>query len=205
MTLQDQSRSRLTVLMMSISELPASQDAQWLAKVTAKMRDCFQLHDDQPCVFVRVQTQTIYLVLNNSVLKNFPISSSRYGTGCRENSYQTPLGAHQVAGKIGASCLEGEIIKARVPTGKIAAIVHDPHPAEQEHITTRILWLKGMEPGYNQGEGVDSYNRYIYIHGTPEEGLIGRPASVGCIRMKNRDIMQLYDQVELDAWVYIAE
>lgn len=165
----------------------------------------FQLHENHIYLFVHLHKQVLYLVQQNHIHMQFPVSTSRYGAGCRENSNQTPLGAHRITEKIGAGCREGEIIKARVPTGKVAKIIQNPQATKQDYITTRILWLKGMEFGRNQGKGVDSYHRYIYIHGTPEEGLIGQPASIGCIRMKNRDIVNLFDRVALDTLVYISE
>ena len=80
----------------------------------------------------------------------------------------------------------------------------DKHPSDKDQITSRILWLTGIEQGINLGGDVNTYNRYIYIHGTPEEGLVGSPASHGCIRMKNDDIIELFDLVEAETLVYIT-
>jgi lipoprotein-anchoring transpeptidase ErfK/SrfK len=154
-------------------------------------------------IVVRLDEQKLYLLQNNQLVQSYPISSSRYGISCVQDSLGTPTGIHQIAEKIGQDCQPGEILKARVATGKIALITHDTKPAMGDVITSRILWLRGLESGLNQGEGVDSWQRYIYIHGTNEEGLIGRPASNGCIRMKNTDVIDLYDKVEVGTRVLI--
>lgn len=156
-----------------------------------------------PVIVVRLDEQKLYLFQNSQPVHSYPVSSSRHGISCVQDSLGTPTGIHQIAEKIGQDCQPGEILKARVATGKIALITHDTIPSVGDVITSRILWLRGLEPGRNQGEGVDSWQRYIYIHGTNEEGLIGRPASHGCIRMKNADVIDLYDKVEVGTRVLI--
>jgi lipoprotein-anchoring transpeptidase ErfK/SrfK len=99
--------------------------------------------------------------------------------------------------------LVNTIFVARNNTGKVANIIESPINTESDHVTSRILWLSGLESGINSGPGVDSYSRYIYIHGTHEEGLIGQKASHGCIRMFNNDVVYLYDIVEKGTKVYI--
>ena len=88
------------------------------------------------------------------------------------------------------------IFKERINTGRYAEIHHTDYDSDEDHVTSRILWLEGLEEGFNKGGNVDSFNRYIYIHGTPEEGLIGKKASHGCIRMFNHDVIELYDLVQ---------
>ncbi|PWM08783.1 MAG: hypothetical protein DBY00_09260 [Flavobacteriales bacterium] len=124
--------------------------------------------------------------------KEYPCSTSRFGPGNAEGSEKTPVGLHRIAEKYGDGEPLGMIFSSREPTGKTAAVNHSPTPSGADLITTRILRLEGLQPGLNKGRGIDSYERYIYIHGTPEEGLIGTPASHGCIRMKNDDIAELY-------------
>ena len=99
--------------------------------------------------------------------------------------------------------LVNTIFVARNNTGKVANIIKSPINTESDHVTSRILWLNGLESGINNGSGVDSYSRYIYIHGTHEEGLIGQKASHGCIRMFNNDVISLYDYVKEGTKVYI--
>lgn len=154
-------------------------------------------------IIVRLDEQKLYLFQNSRLVQSYPVSSSRYGISCVQDSLGTPAGLHQIAEKIGQECQPGEILKARVATGKIALIINDTNPAVDDVITSRILWLRGLESGLNLGEGVDSWQRYIYIHGTNEEGLIGRPVSNGCIRMKNADVIDLYDKVEVGTRVLI--
>lgn len=158
---------------------------------------------NQKAILIKISEQTLYLLRNRQVLAAYSVSTSRYGTGNRVDSHKTPLGLHRVAEKIGSGCGPGEIIKARIPARRFATIIHEPRSSGQDVITTRILWLEGLEPGVNRGAGVDSYERYIYIHGTPEEGLIGQPASIGCIRMKNTDVIALFGEVDEGTLVLI--
>jgi len=125
----------------------------------------------------------------------YPISTSKYGVGSAEKSNKTPPGTHRIVEKIGESAKSGAVFKAGIDTGKVATTYSDATDIREDLITTRILWLKGLEPGINRGKGIDSYERHIYIHGTSEEGLIGTTASDGCIRMKNRDVLELFDLV----------
>lgn len=163
----------------------------------------FGYTDEQKAILIKINEQRLYLLQNRLTLAAYPVSTSRLGTGNRADSHKSPLGVHRIAEKIGDGCQIGEIIKARKPTGKIATVIIEPRSAEQDVITTRILWLEGLEPGVNRGSGVDSYDRYIYIHGTQEEGLIGQPASIGCIRMKNTDVIDLFDSVDEGTLVHM--
>ena len=142
---------------------------------------------------------------NAKLIRTYPVSTSKYGVGNEEYSKKTPLGTHSILEKIGEIARIGAIFESRQNTGRIATIYTDTTDIEEELITTRILLLKGMVPGLYEGGGVDSYARRIYIHGTPEEGLIGTPASNGCVRMRNEDIMELFDIVPRGALVRIHE
>lgn len=133
----------------------------------------------------------------------FPVSTSRYGMGSSVGSNQTPLGLHKIKIKIGDDAPAATVFTGRVNQGFAADIQQQPIATDNDYVTSRILWLDGMEPGNNQGEGVDSFSRYIYIHGTHEEGLIGQPASHGCVRMLNKDVIELYDRVSLNDLVLI--
>lgn len=142
---------------------------------------------------------------SGNMLREYPVSTSRYGTGSENGSYKTPLGEHSIAQKIGAGCRINEVFIGREPQGELAALRRSGRPLPEDIITTRILWLKGMEPGINQGEGIDSYARYIYIHGTSDEENIGTPVSHGCVRMRNQDVMELFDDVDENCRVLIQE
>jgi hypothetical protein len=147
-------------------------------------------------MYVSVKHQRLYLIKGDSTIRKYPISTAKNGIGSKQNSFKTPPGLHTIKRKIGKNIPFGGIFKSRVYNGKIAKIYTEKKNADKDYVTSRIMWLQGEEPGINRGRNIDSYNRYIYIHGTPEEGFIGQPASHGCIRMKNKDVMELFDFVE---------
>jgi lipoprotein-anchoring transpeptidase ErfK/SrfK len=152
---------------------------------------------------VSISQQRLYLVESGNRVAEYVISSSRYGKGSESGSLKTPLGIHRIQKKIGAEAPSGTIFKSRVNTGEIAEIVSEARRTDDDFVTTRILWLHGQEPGLNQGESIDSFKRYIYIHGTHEEGLLGQPASKGCIRMYNEDVITVFDQLPEQTLVVI--
>lgn len=155
---------------------------------------------------VDISDQKLYLFCRydngNEEVKTYPVSTSKYGIGSQAGSNKTPLGLHQIKNKIGDGAPQGMIFKARQPTGRIAKM---NVAGAGDLVTTRIMWLKGLEPGKNSGRGIDSYRRYIYIHGTAEENKIGQPASHGCVRMYNSDVIDLFDRVTEGIDVYIRE
>ena len=125
----------------------------------------------------------------------FSISTSKNPPSCIENSFGTPLGLHKLADKIGDGEPVDMVFKGRVPTGKLYSEFSEEEQ-QRNLITTRIIRLCGLEPGHNSGKGCDSYERYIYIHGTNHENRIGAPFSGGCIEMLNTEIIELFDRVE---------
>ena len=141
-----------------------------------------------PSLVVSVPDQTLALVDGGLVKERFPVSTSRFGLGDGTGSYATPLGSLEIASKIGANAPLGAVFKSRKMTGEIL----QPNAAGRDPIVTRILWLRGLERG-----NARAYSRDIYIHGTPVEQLIGRPASFGCIRMRSRDIARLFSVVSV--------
>ena len=154
-------------------------------------------------LYVDIENQSLIYLKKGSIQKIYTISSSSYGTGSKENSYKTPLGKHEIYKKIGGNLPENAILKGRVWNGAIADVIKEPIDTDFDHVTSRILWLDGLEIGKNKGKGIDSRKRFIYIHGTAEEGLIGKPASDGCIRMYNKDVIELFDLVDEKAQVWI--
>jgi lipoprotein-anchoring transpeptidase ErfK/SrfK len=146
-------------------------------------------------VIVKISAQKLYLMHGRKMVREFAVSTSKYGIGSQAGSLKTPLGRHRIAKKIGAGAPIYTIFKERVNTGRRAPIDRTLKGAAQDDVTTRVLWLEGLEPGVNRGRGIDSKERFIYIHGTPSEGLIGRPASNGCVRMYNADVIELFDRV----------
>lgn len=153
-------------------------------------------------IIVRIGRQRLYLVRGRKVIESYLVSSSRFGIGNESGSNKTPLGRHVIGQKIGQGAKLGTIFRARRNTGRIARI-WKRRRTTADQITTRILRLKGLEPGINKGRGIDSLKRHIYIHGTPAESLLGTPASSGCIRMANKDIVELFDLVNRGTIVLI--
>jgi lipoprotein-anchoring transpeptidase ErfK/SrfK len=141
-----------------------------------------------PSVVVSVPDQTLALIDDGVVVARFPVSTSKFGLGDSAGSYATPLGSMAIASKIGANAPLGAVFKSRAMTGEILP----PNAPGRDPIVTRILWLRGLEK-----RNTRAFARNIYIHGTPEERLIGRPASYGCIRMRSRDIAQLFRAVSI--------
>ena len=154
-------------------------------------------------IVVDISTQQLFFLKKGQIEEIYSVSTSVYGTGSKVNSFKTPLGRHKISEKIGEGLPEGAILKGRRWTGAIANIIKEPIDTEFDVVTSRILWLTGLEEGKNLGSGVDSKSRYIYIHGTAEEGLIGKPASDGCVRMYNSDVISLFNSVNIDTEVWI--
>ncbi len=154
-------------------------------------------------LLISVQQQLLYLYIKEKLAACYPISTALNGTGNDENSGKTPLGVHRISDKFGENAPKLAVFKARKFTGEVAIIENNPKSTNQDQITSRILWLDGLEPHINKGGQVDTHTRYIYIHGTAEEGLIGRPVSHGCIRMRNDDIIELFEQAPLNTLVSI--
>ena len=125
--------------------------------------------------------------------------------GERQGSEQTPRGPHEIRAKIGDGAPVGAVFVGRRPTGEVCTPERFAAQPERDWILTRILWLRGLEPGRNRLGDVDSMRRFIYIHGTPDEARIGAPHSHGCIRMRNGDVMALFDRVAVGTPVEIVE
>jgi len=145
-------------------------------------------------VLVSVRDQKMMILKEGLPVKSYPVSTSKFGLGDKPGSMYTPLGTMRIARKIGEGAPSGSVFKSRRRTGEILR----PNSPGRDPIVSRIIWLKGMEY-----KNRNAYRRYIYIHGTPEERTIGRPASYGCIRMRSRDIIDLYRRVGVGAEVKV--
>ncbi len=156
------------------------------------------------CLVIDVKQQVLKIYDQDKMIKTYPVSTAKNGTGNDEGSYQTPFGFHVVDEKIGDQQPINMLFKAREPTGDIALIDH-PEFTQQDSITTRILWLSGLQEGVNLSGSLDTKQRYIYIHGTADESHIGQAVSHGCIRMKNVDILELFNRIDDKAIVYIEK
>jgi hypothetical protein len=141
---------------------------------------------------------------DRQLIREYPVSTARNGLGEENGSYCTPRGRHRIAEKIGEGQPLHAVFKARVPTGEIWSPQLSASEPGRDWILTRILWLEGLEEGRNRGDGVDTHARYIYIHGTDEEHLLGTPASHGCFRMRNADVIELFKLSEVGTEVNIA-
>jgi hypothetical protein len=164
-----------------------------LAGVAALLSSC-TTPDTRHHVIVSIPQQRLALLDNGAVMATYPISTSKFAIGDAPGSRGTPLGELEIAKKIGGGAVLGTVFKDRRPTGEILV----PDAPGRDPIVTRILWLRGRE-----SQNANAYGRYIYIHGTPEERNIGQRASFGCIRMRSRDVIQLYDIVGWGARVTI--
>ena len=129
------------------------------------------------------------------VLKKYPVSTAKNGAGEKNGSFCTPRGRHLVRAKIGAGQPEGTVFVRRRPTGEVWSPEMDAKYPGRDWILTRILWLSGCERGRNRLGDVDTMRRYIYIHGSPDRAEMGKPGSIGCVRMHNKDIVELFDLV----------
>ena len=156
-----------------------------------------------PIVRISLGQQRLWLVKGADVIFQAPVSTAKNGPGEQSNSECTPRGLHVIRAKIGENCKPNTVFVGRRPTGELyTPELRQQHP-RRDWILTRILWLSGLEPGKNRLGSVDTMRRFIYIHGCPEEEAMGVPGSHGCIRMHNKDIISLFDLVDVGTRVLI--
>lgn len=152
---------------------------------------------------VSASRQEVIGYLESREVVRFAVSTAAAGLGCKSGSARTPIGEHRIRAKIGAICPVGAVFAGRRWTGETI----DPDLLERypgrDWVLSRVLWLQGMERSINRGGDVDSLRRYIYLHGTHDEDMIGRPVSYGCVRMRNRDIVDLFERVAVGCRVTI--
>ena len=153
-------------------------------------------------LLVRIGVSTLQFYRREALVKSYAISTSRRPPSNVKNSLGTPRGLHEIAERIGAGQPAGMVFDSRVSTGRHFSEVP---AADTGLVTSRILWLRGLEPGVNLGGEVDTYERYVYIHGTSREDRIGFPQSAGCVLMRNLDVIELYEQVRAGDQVFIAD
>jgi hypothetical protein len=153
---------------------------------------------------ISLPDQQLELLKGNRIVAIYPVSTARNGPGEQRGSGCTPRGWHRIRVKIGAGLPLNTVFVGRRPTGEI----YDPDLAarypDRDWILTRILWLTGLEPGCNRGGQCDTLRRFIYIHGCPDTAPMGEPLSHGCVRMRNRDLLELFDQVKAGDQVLIS-
>jgi lipoprotein-anchoring transpeptidase ErfK/SrfK len=163
------------------------------------------LPEGKDCLVVSIDQQKLWHFNQNNCV-DYRISTARAGKGCEKDSLQTPTGLHRIAEKIGSDAPAGMIFKARKPTGEIWS---NRPTTEDNLITSRILWLEGLEKGFNQGvdslgKVVDTKERYVYIHGTNQHEKLGTPNSHGCVLLSDKDIIKLFESVEVGTYVYLS-
>ena len=154
---------------------------------------------------ISIKEQQLVVLENNNVVKIYPVSTAKNGPGEQKNSGCTPRGRHKIRARIGEGRPLYSVFTGRRPTGEIYSKEMRHQFPDRDWILTRILWLGGLEPGVNRYGNVDTAWRFIYIHGCPDELMKGKPESHGCIRMYNKDILDLFDRVSVNTEVYIHE
>lgn len=154
-------------------------------------------------VVIDIMTQCLRLIVNSKIVMDVAISSAKNGAGEAPGSECTPRGSHIIRARIGAGYPLNAVFIGRRPTGEIYSPELDAAQPGRDWVLSRILWLSGTEVGKNRLGGVDSMRRYIYIHGTPDSEPMGMPASHGCIRMRNDELIELFDKVEIGTSVLI--
>lgn len=152
---------------------------------------------------VDISRQELSLFEGEKLICSYPVSTAKNGVGQKNGSECTPLGMHIVEKKIGADAKENTVFIAREATGELYSDKLKQSEPERDWILSRILWLSGMEPGKNKGGEVDTMSRYIYIHGCPDSDSFASPSSHGCVKMRNKDIIELFEQVEAGIHVLI--
>jgi hypothetical protein len=175
-----------------------------LEQVT-KACDALGIKPAERILAVRIGSQTLQFYRGGALVRSYAVSTSRRPPSNIKGSLGTPRGLHAIAEKIGADQPPGMVFKSRIPTGRHFNEFHPEEIDTENLITTRILWLRGLEPGVNSGGEVDSHGRYIYLHGTNREDRIGQPQSAGCVLLRNLDIIELYEEVRVGDTVWIAE
>ncbi|NKB38845.1 MAG: L,D-transpeptidase family protein [Gammaproteobacteria bacterium] len=163
------------------------------------------MNTDEYRIEINLAEQSLKLLKGDELLQQYPVSTARNGAGEMIDSECTPRGQHIIAEKIGEGCALNSVFVGRQETGEIFSQEMAIQHPQRDWILTRILRLRGLEAGRNLNGDVDSYARYIYIHGTPDTVDISTPGSHGCIRLRNRDIVELFDLVDKSTPVNISE
>jgi len=159
----------------------------------------------RPLISINIQQQTLTLYTGDRIIRHYQVSTASNGVGEINGSECTPRGHHIIRAKIGAQAIPNTVFRARRPTGEVFSEALRREFPDRDWILTRILWLSGKEPGRNRLGNVDTMRRYIYIHGCPDADVMGQPSSHGCIKMKNTDVIDLFDRVDVGTVVTISD
>lgn len=184
---------------MTVSAIPEADLSALFAEAVG-----YGLPQNGILLVVDSSEQVLAIVEAGKPAERHLVSTATAGTGNREGSNQTPLGWHRIEERIGDGEPKGRVFRSRIPQPEILSEDELTAPESGDYVLTRILWLRGLQPNYNAGPGIDSHERCIYLHGTNQEQLLGIPASHGCIRMSNDDIIALFDRIRArETWCYI--
>jgi lipoprotein-anchoring transpeptidase ErfK/SrfK len=160
---------------------------------------------DENYIDIDIDKQQLQLVRGENIIASYAISTAKNGVGQLNGSECTPLGWHKIRAKIGNAAKENTVFVGRRDTGELfSEALRQQHP-QRDWILTRILWLSGLEKGKNRGGEVDTMRRYIYIHGCPDSDSFAKPSSHGCVKMRNKDVIELFDKVEAGIRVLIHQ
>jgi len=159
---------------------------------------------ESPVIHVDIARQELRLDEDGRTVRRIEVATAKNGPGERNGSECTPRGWHRIRAKIGAGCPVNTVFVGRRPTGEIYSPQLRAQYPGRDWILTRILWLSGLEPGLNRFGEVDTMRRYVYIHGCPDEDPMGIPSSHGCIKMRNRDVIELFERVPAGTRVHIV-
>ena len=154
-------------------------------------------------LYVGIRRQKMYHIKNNKIFSTYPVSTSSKGAGNNIGSFKTPTGLHFIVEKIGDNAPVATLFINKKNTGKVVPVNITEVSSNKDEITSRVLSLKGLQQGINKGKKYDTFARGIYIHGTSDEASIGKPSSHGCIRMKNDDIIELFDLLSVGTKVVL--
>ena len=163
------------------------------------------MNTDELLIRISIEEQRLQLLDGDDVIMDAAVATAANGPGEIMHSECTPRGWHRVRARIGAGCPPGTVFVGRRPTGEIYTPELKARHPQRDWMLTRILWLCGMEPGRNRFGDVDSMRRYIYIHGCPDEDVMGVPSSHGCVKMRNEEVIELFDRVPAGTRVLIQE
>jgi L,D-transpeptidase catalytic domain len=189
--------------MPTVKDAVFSMDTFW--EPFNKTRSSLGIKHTDRVLVVRIGASTLQFYRKKALVKSYVVSTSKRPPSNIANSLGTPVGLHEIAERIGAGQPPGMVFKSRVPTGRHFSEFAGEPGGQGNMVTSRILWLRGLEPGVNAGGDVDTYKRYVYIHGTHREDGIGKPMSAGCVLMRNSDVVELHDMVRAGDLVWIVK
>lgn len=180
------------------SEMPSTPVARFQEAVG------YGLPSEGVLLVVDVASQILTVMEAGRPVQRLLVSTAKAGIGNQAGSNKTPLGWHRVEERIGEGEPMGRVFRSRIPQNEVLSGAQLSAAESGDYVLTRILWLRGLQPGYNAGSGVDSHDRCIYVHGTNQEQLLGIPASHGCIRLSNRDVVALFERIRgRETWCLI--